>query len=123
MAHLKKTGKKQVKIVFIIIIIILIMVCLFLIVNNLLKDKSKIIGLWTIDDYTSYDFSSNRKGKMILPTGSYEFNYEIEDNKLCIDFEDKQAIDKCYIYEIKDISLSLKSVDSNAKFSFTKIDK
>ncbi len=36
-------------------------------------------GKWNMDDVTAYEFYSNNKGCMLLPTAEYEFTYTVED--------------------------------------------
>ena len=39
--------------------------------------------------------------------------YKIKDNKLCIDFKDKNAIDKCYEYNFEGKKLVIRDINNN----------
>ena len=107
-----------------LIIVVLIVACLIFLFLPKEKDKEKsavndIIGTWTTDNVTVYEFDDNNKGKLIVPLGTYDFTYEIKDDKLFIDFVNEKSTDSKYSYHFKDGKLILEG--SNGTFTFNKI--
>ena len=75
--------------------------------NNNFKENS-LIGLWTTDGVTIYEFKDNGKGILKLPLSEYEFSYKIDENKLHIDFESEETTDSDYEYYFENDNLILK---------------
>ena len=103
------------KISLIIILIIIIAIILFIIFK---KDKDKLIGSWTTDGVTIYEFNNDNTGYLKVSLGKHEFTYKIEDDKLFIDFKNEKSTDSEYTYSFKDGKLILKG--RNGTFTFTK---
>ena len=49
--------------------------------------KEDLAGLWTIDDVTSYRFSKDGTGALILPEHKYPFGYRLKEDQLTLKFE------------------------------------
>lgn len=113
--------KKNVIIILILVGIGTLSIIGFLLFSNKNNDK-EFRGLWTIDGYTSYEFSENKKGNLVLPHLKKEFTYKVKDDKLCIDFKDKNAIDKCYKYVFNNEKLVMTDEDKNV-FNLKKVEK
>ncbi len=58
-----------------------------------------IVGIWTIDGTTVYEFGEDGQGALVLPEHSYSFVYTIEADKLLLKF-DNSSIGKV-IFKIK----------------------
>ena len=101
---------------------ILFILCLFAIIIFVIKiipfHKSKLVGTWTSDGITVYEFYSNNKGKLIVSLSEYEFYYELKANNLYIDFVNKKSEDSKYSYTLKNNQLVLKN--EKGIFTFTK---
>ncbi len=94
----RRINKKNVILCIVLIIgIILVMLGIFKVINS----KNKLIGSWTTDGVTVYEFNKNGKGKLILPLAEYEFNYKTKSNKLSIDFINDKSEDSDYTYSFK----------------------
>ena len=104
-----KLKRKKLIITVVVITIVIISGCLLL--TN--KGNNEIIGFWTIDGYTNYEFLENDKGNLVLPHKKMEFTYKIKDNKLSIDFKDENAIDKCYEYNFEGKKLVIRDINNN----------
>ena len=101
----------------IIITIILIVIVAIPKATNV-KIKNKIIGTWTTDGNTIYEFKKNNTGILILPLTKYTFTYKIKDNTLYIDFENENSTDSEYTYKIENNKLILDG--TKGIFTFTK---
>ncbi len=112
---IKKQRKRQQIINLIIkkilpIVLIFVITGAFVFVMILFKNYSTrkaIIGTWDYDGYTVYSFDKGGKGALELPNNTYAFNYEIEGEKLEIDYEDETAIDSTYTYSISGDMLTI----------------
>ena len=103
--------KRKTIIIIGVVIAIIMLVSGYLLLSN--KGKNKIIGFWTIDDYTNYEFLENNKGNLVLPHKTMEFTYKIKDDKIFIDFKDEKAIDKSYEYNFNGKDLIIKDSNNN----------
>ena len=115
----KKNRKLKPKAIIILLVLIII-VCSALILifkgkNNINK---KFVGTWTTDGVTVYEFKKDGTGALKVSLGDYEFEYEIKDDKLYIDFKSTKAEDSEYTYEFKDEKLIL--TGKYGVFTFTK---
>lgn len=113
--------KRKTIIIIVVVITIIILVYGYLLLTN--KSNNEIIGFWTIDDYTNYEFLENDKGNLVLPHKKMEFTYKIKDNTICIDFKDENAIDKCYEYKFEGKELIIKDSNNNVFNLKKKINK
>ena len=103
--------KRKTIIIIAVVIAIIMLVSGYLLLSS--KGKNKIIGFWTIDGYTSYEFLENNKGNLVLPHKTMEFTYKIKDDKIFIDFKDEKAIDKSYEYNFNGKDLIIKDSNNN----------
>lgn len=103
----KKNNFKIISNIFILAIIIL----LILIVKNI-YEKNILIGSWTIDGHTIYEFNSKGNGVLIVPSASYNFTYKIKRGKIYIDFKSENAKDADYEYSIKKNVLTIKGINN-----------
>ena len=85
--------------------IVLIFLCILLLRGC--KPSSPVVGKWDLDGITSYEFKRNGKGSMILPSSQYRFEYEIDGDKLSIDFEYDGARDAEYLFTVTEDQLIL----------------
>jgi hypothetical protein len=76
---------------------------------------SKILGRWDLDGTTMYEFDKDGKGALVLSYKEYEFQYEIEDGVLHIDFPEGVGIDAQYTFEVKDDLLFMTGGTGDAK--------
>ena len=111
--------KKQLKTILIICIFIAIVISTVIIIKTKPKEniedqnthKNSLIGLWTTDGVTIYEFRADGKGKLKLPLSEYEYSYEIDDNKLHIDFESEETTDSDYKYYFDNDKLVLQGIN------------
>lgn len=104
------------------ILILIIIICIILLLPKINKTSSttnKIVGTWTTDNVTKYEFNKDNTGKLITSLNSYEFTYEIKDNNLSIDFKNEKSEDSKYAYKFDNDKLILEG--DNGKFTFSKI--
>lgn len=107
------------------IIIIVIIICIFVLgisTQNRNKNKTdEIIGTWTTDEVTVYEFDGKGNGKLILPSSQYNFTYTLNENIIHIDFESEKATDSDYIYSLDEGKLILNGTNTTAgTYTFTK---
>ena len=112
---MKKKTKR--KLLFLIIIIIIVVAVLFLYPKKQ-DTNNKLLGIWTTDGVTKYKFNDDYTGELILPINKYKFTYELEDDKLSIDFENEKSEDSKYTYYFETDKLVLEG--DNGKFIFKK---
>lgn len=103
--------KRKIIIIIVVVITIIILISGYLLLTN--KKNNKLIGFWTIDGYTNYEFLKNNKGNLVLPHKKMKFTYKIKDNKICIDFKDEKTIDKCYEYNFEGKKLVIRDINNN----------
>lgn len=91
--------------------IIFIPICILLVVITIILYKQiksdELKGLWSIDNYTKYEFDGKGKGKLIVPLNNYKFTYKIKNNIVSIDFENETSIDVNYEYKINKDELEI----------------
>jgi len=108
---MKKKSSKIILIICIFIAIIASSVIIIKVIRNINKNNLKensLIGLWTTDGVTIYEFKDNGKGMLKLPLSEYEYSYKIDGNKLHIDFESEETTDSDYEYYFENDNLILK---------------
>lgn len=108
---MKKKSSKIILIICIFIAIIASSVIIIKVIRNIKKNNLKensLIGLWTTDRVTIYEFKDNGKGMLKLPLSEYEYSYKIDGNKLHIDFESEETTDSDYEYYFENDNLILK---------------
>ena len=101
-----------------IAIILCFFVIIMLIIKVVFSDKAKLVGTWTSDNITIYEFYKNNTGKLIVSLNEYDFNYKLKDKYLYIDFENEKSEDSKYSYLFKKKKLIL--MNEKGTFTFTK---
>lgn len=77
-----------------------------------------LIGKWKMDEVTSYEFSSNGKGALILPSAQYDFTYTIDGDILNIDFDYDGAKDAQYTFTVDGDELTLDGGNSTTQGTY-----
>lgn len=114
---------KRLRLMFLIIFFILVLGFIIIKFTNKDIDK-KLIGTWSLDNNTKYEFFEKGEGQFILPSGTYKFTYKSKNDILFFDFEDDNSKDINYIYKIKNDELELKNMDSKKiKFTLKKVSR
>lgn len=85
-------------------ILILIIVLIF---KGCSGDTDVIAGKWDVDGTTSYEFDGDGKGALILPSTTYEFSYNINEDQLHIDYKDESVHDGSYTFTVDGDKLTL----------------
>ena len=89
--------------------------------NNIKTTDERIVSTWTTDGTTVYEFESNGKGTMKVPSAEYKFTYVLNDNKMYIDFESDRATDSDFEYSFEGDKLILKGIKSTTgTYTFTR---
>ena len=112
----KKNNNKK-----IILAIILIVLVIILINGCFKRNKNPIIGTWTTEKGTTYQFNKDHTGKLILTIGEYDYKYEIKDGEITIDFVSDTSIDTKFTYKFDKKQLILEN--SNGTFTFSRKNK
>lgn len=112
-AKRKRQLRKRIRTGIIALLVLAVLIIgIVLICKSCSADKS-IVGTWDYDTVTVYRFDKNGKGALELPNGSYEFSYNIDEDKLIIDFISESASDSTYTFYINNDALTLIS-DGNS---------
>ena len=112
-AKRKRQRRKRIRTGIIALLVLAVLIIgIVLICKSCSADKS-IVGTWDYDTVTVYRFDKNGKGALELPNGSYEFSYNIDEDKLIIDFISESASDSTYTFYINNDALTLIS-DGNS---------
>ena len=112
----RKDEQKKKMIIIVVVVVIIIIFLLGLFKGN----KNPLVGKWTTDKGTVYEFNKDKTGKLSIAIGEYEYKYEIKKDKVFVDFDGENSIDTEFTFKIENGSLILES--SNGKFTFKKID-
>ncbi|MBQ2836247.1 MAG: hypothetical protein IJE68_05380 [Clostridia bacterium] len=119
--EIKNNRKKRNKLLLVIAVILSVLVVVFIVkfkgnINkknieseNIQQEKT-LIGVWTTDGVTVYEFKENGNGTLKLPLSEYKFTYKIEGNNLFINFESKETRDSSYEYFFEKENLILKGI-------------
>lgn len=110
----KRRRQRRIRFVVGILILGLMMVLLYIIFGD---SRDNLAGKWDMDKITVYEFDGKGKGALLLPDQSYDFSYEIVDDKLTIDFVKDEARDSIYRYAINEDELTL--IDEEGTTSVT----
>ncbi len=117
---MKKT--KNIKKIFILIVILSIILVFGIIKiktkknnNNVNKEvlsiQDQLVGSWTADGVTIYEFNKDNNGKLKLPLTDYYFTYKLEDNNIYIDFENEKSTDSEYEIAFENDRLIFKGIN------------
>ena len=109
--------KKKITIM-IILIVVALAILIVLILGLRESPKANLIGIWTTDGVTIYEFDRNNKGKLVVSVGEFPFTYKINADTLEIDFENEKSTDSKYTYKFDDNKLILNG--DNGTFTFIK---
>ena len=111
-ARRKRQRRKRIRTGIITLLVLAVLIVgIVLICKSCSADKS-IVGIWDYDSVTVYRFDKGGKGALELPNGSYEFSYNINGDKLTIDFISDSATDSIYVYTVNNDTLTLVSEDN-----------
>ena len=126
----KRKKKSKLLIFMFFILVIAIVVCSIFFIPKLGKKytqnklEKSLLGSWTTDGYTIYEFYAEGKGALKIPMSDYNFSYSIEDNSIHIDFENEKSIDSDYEFSFADEKLILKGINkTSGTYTFTKNEK
>ena len=104
----KRNRKLKIKNILILIcVVVIVSFALILLFKGKSSTKNKFIGEWTTDGVTIYEFKKDNTGVLKVSLADYDFEYEIKDNILYIDFKSTKAEDSEYSYDFKDGKLIL----------------
>ena len=125
--NMRKKKKSKLPILVFLILVVAIIVCCIIFIPKL-KEKSQqnklekqLLGSWTTDGYTVYEFYEDGKGVLKIPMADYSFSYTIDENKVSIDFENEKSIDSDYEFSFEDEKLILKGINkTSGTYTFTK---
>ena len=111
-AKRKRQRRKRIRNGIIALLVLAVLIIgIVLICKSCSADKS-IVGTWDYDTVTVYRFDKGGKGALELPNGSYEFSYNINGDKLTIDFISDSATDSIYVYTVNNDTLTLVGEDN-----------
>lgn len=111
-AKRKRQRRKRIRTGIIALLVLAVLIIgIVLICKSCSADKS-IVGTWDYDTVTVYRFDKGGKGALELPNGSYEFSYNINGDKLTIDFISDSATDSIYVYTVNNDTLTLVGEDN-----------
>ena len=126
--------KKKNKIIIIAVIFLIVLAIIGIIFLKFRKNDNRpnftaeekkivatLIGKWTTDGNTVYEFNEDGSGALIVPVANLPFTYKFENNRIFIDFENEDSEDMFYTYEVTDTKLTLKSV--NGTFEFSRVEE
>ena len=76
---------------FICIAILFALIILFIL--SISSKRNPLVGKWTTEKGTVYQFNKDYTGKLILSIGEYEYKYEIKGDKVLVDFINETSTD------------------------------
>ena len=79
--------------------------------------ESTLVGKWTTDGNTFYEFEKEGKGAIIVPSITLPFSYTVEEDVINVDFENEDSEDTAFSYELNEDKLTLRSVNGTFEFS------
>ena len=124
---IKKKKKGIISKLIVLIVLVAIIICSIIFISrtiNNVKQYNKILGSWTTDGYTVYEFYEKNKGALVLPIATYDFTYKIEENRVYIDFQNEKSIDSDYEFSFKNEKMILKGINkTSGTYTFTKNEK
>lgn len=69
--------------------------------------SDQLQGKWDLDGTTIYAFDGKGGGAMEVTGSKYEFHYQIQDTTVSIDFDQPQALDRTYTFNVHENTLTL----------------
>ena len=78
------------------------------------KYPKKLIGSWSTDGVTIYNFDEDGTGYLRTSVKDYVFSYNLVGNKLYINYADEGSTDSDYKITIKDKTLTLTGINQTA---------
>lgn len=69
--------------------------------------SDQLQGRWDLDGTTIYAFDGKGGGAMEVTGSKYEFHYQIQDTTVSIDFDQPQALDRTYTFNVHENTLTL----------------
>jgi len=117
----RKNNRKKKNKLFVICMFIIASLFLLIIFVQIMKENENIqenslIGLWTTDGVTVYEFKDNGNGALKLPLSEYAFTYKIEKDKLHVHFGSEKTTDSDYEYSFEDDKLILKGINDTTGY-------
>lgn len=117
----KKKNKLLLVVCMVVAVILFVLVVVFIVKfkgdfnkqnsqSEYIQEEKTLIGVWTTDGVTVYEFEENGNGTLKLPLSEYKFTYKIEGNNLFINFESKETRDSNYEYFFEKENLILKGI-------------
>ena len=101
----KKRKQRRVIVIAVILVVVLSLTAVFVVKSCNKADELK--GTWDLDGVTVYQFDGKGNGSLNLPSNHYEFTYEINENKVSIDFDSNEANDTTYSFTVEKDKLVL----------------
>ena len=131
--HRNKKRKKIIRLVTALVVIILV-IALIVIIKTVKKDNAvteeerqkqqvveTLVGKWTTDGNTIYEFVDESKGNLIVPLMTLPFTYKLENNTIFIDFENESSDDMTYTYTLDSDKLLLNG--EYGTFNFSRVEE
>lgn len=130
-SHRNKKKKSRIKIVVLLVLIVFAVIGIIFLKpkknsnqSNFTAEEKKLVatlvGKWTTDGNTVYEFNEDGSGALIVPVANLPFTYKFENNQLFIDFENEDSDDTSYEYKIENNKLTMSN--SNGIFEFNRVE-
>lgn len=117
-AQRRRRRRRKINPRFVVMLAVLLAILIGIAVAVRSCAKPDINGRWDLDGTTVYEFDKDGKGALVLMLATYEFEYEIEDDVLIIDFVDENALDAKYTFKIEKDMLFLTGGPGDAKVDY-----
>lgn len=103
-----------------ILILIIVLIC-----KGCSGGSDVLAGKWDVDGTTFYEFDGDGKGALILPSSTYEFTYEIENDQIHIDYKNESVHDGSYTFTVVNDKLTLVGGEGTigGTYELTKVEK
>ncbi len=79
----------------------------------------ELIGTWTVDGVTTYQFKKNGSGSLILPNHKYAFRYTLKEDELTLKFSSKKIGEAVFTVSIDTETLILEKKGKNGTTAYT----
>ncbi|MCI8373092.1 MAG: hypothetical protein HFI75_12020 [Lachnospiraceae bacterium] len=102
-SHRKNKQKRVIwqYLAFSILVMLVVLCVVWLVYHMITSGKDELEGTWDIDGVTVYQFDGEGSGVLLLPSAEYRFQYNLQGQRLTIDFADQDAGDAEYEYKRK----------------------